>query len=228
MGPWGREMSDLLPESAKWSLLTQTRSILNWFESASSQSWCESCCRRTALPQDMARDLHSEAWVKLSASLARRTEAFPDLHDLESAHRYAARSVERISIDWARSAKRHSRHVEIIDDDVVDYLKLDWVQLSNSSILIDHWRNAVVSVARAGTGCSGCSEDIVLAASLRLLTLHQLGEQGSINELLYESLIASDCEFPTDRSEAARKRKSRCSKCVFDLLKTAATTVGLT
>jgi len=36
-----------------------------------------------------------------------------------------------------------------------------------------------------------------------------------------------DDDFPADKSEAARQRKSRCSRCVLNLLRDAAESAGV-
>jgi hypothetical protein len=55
----------------------------------------------------------------------------------------------------------------------------------------------------------------------------QIGDRGSISDLMYEVLQEVDDDFPEERSEAARQRKSRCSRCVLSLLRDAAKSVGI-
>jgi hypothetical protein len=45
--------------------------------------------------------------------------------------------------------------------------------------------------------------------------------------LVYEVLLEVDDDFPEERTDAARQRKSRCSRCIFELLHDAAKSAGV-
>jgi hypothetical protein len=55
----------------------------------------------------------------------------------------------------------------------------------------------------------------------------QIGDQASISDLMYEVLREVDDDFPEERTDAARQRKSRCSRCIFELLHDAAKSAGV-
>lgn len=214
-------------EVTTWFLEAQTQAILGWFESTDSLRWAEVCCRRQGLPIDMAGDIHSETWVKVRTALVRRQDAFPFLHDEVSAHRYAARSVQRTAIDVARHVRRIESRAQVMDDHTVDPLEVDHISKIDDAITIDRWRRSVIAHARHDFHCSGCPNDVVFAAALKLLAMMQIGDKGTISDLMYEVLRDVDDDFPEDRSEAARQRKSRCSRCVLALLRDAAQSVGI-
>lgn len=97
----------------------------------------------------------------------------------------------------------------------------------DDSLTFDRWRRALIAHARNDLQCSGCPSDVVFAAALKMLAMMQIGDRGSISDLMYEVLQEVDDDFPEDRSEAARQRKSRCSRCVLGLLRDAAESAGI-
>jgi len=220
-------MADSTIEPVLWTLSTQIAAILRWFETSESARWSEVSCRQHGLPSDMAGDVHSESWVKVRVSLSRRIEAFPHLHDEISAHRYAARSMQRTAIDIARTVRRIESRAQVMDDQQLDPTVLQHMKQVDDSVSFDRWRRAVVAHARHDLNCSGCPSDVVFAAALKLLAMLQIGDQGSISDLMYEVLQEVDDDFPSDKSEAARQRKSRCSRCVLNLLRDAAESAGV-
>lgn len=220
-------MADSTVEPVRWALASQISEILGWFETRESVQWSEVCCRRHGLPTDMAGDVHSESWVKVRLSLSRRIEAFPHLHDQVSAHRYAARSMQRTSIDISRTARRIESRTHVMDDQHIDPKVLEQMRLVDDSVTLDRWRRAVINYARHDLSCSGCPSDVVFAAALKLLAMLQIGDQGSISDLMYEALQEVDDDFPNEKSDAARQRKSRCTRCVLNLLRDAAESAGV-
>jgi hypothetical protein len=62
---------------------------------------------------------------------------------------------------------------------------------------------------------------VVLACALWIVNAQILGDTGPMSDLLYDSLVAVDPTFPSDRGDAARQRKSRCGRCVVSLLRRA-------
>ena len=220
-------MADSSIEPVRWVLSAQISEILGWFETRESVQWSEVCCRRHGLPTDMAGDVHSESWVKVRSSLSRRVEAFPHLHDQESAHRYAARSMQRTSIDVSRTTRRIESKTYVMDDQHLDPKVLEHMSQVDDSVTLDRWRRAVINHARHDLSCSGCPSDVVFASALKLLAMLQIGDQGSISDLMYEALQEVDDDFPHEKSDAARQRKSRCTRCVLNLLRDAAESAGV-
>ena len=220
-------MSEPSTSPGLWSLSDQVTEILHWFENPESILWASTCCRRHGLPADMAGDIHSDSWVKVRTALARRTESFPDLHDVSSAHRYAARSMQRTAIDITRAVRRVESRIQVMDDQIHDPAVFEEMRKVDDSVMIERWRRAVVSHARQDLHCSGCPNDVVFAAALRLLAMIQIGDQASISDLVYEVLREVDDDFPEERTDAARQRKSRCSRCILELLHDAAKSAGV-
>lgn len=220
-------MADSNIESVRWNLSTQISAILGWFESRESALWSEVCCRRYGIPSDMAGDVHSESWIKVRSALSRRSEQFPQLHDQVSGNRYAARSMQRTAIDIARTVRRIESRSQVMDDQLLDPAVLEQMRQVDDSVTIERWRRSVVIHARHDLNCSGCPHDVVFAAALKLLALMQIGDQGSISDLMYEVLQDIDDDFPAEKSDAARQRKSRCTRCVLNLLREAAESAGV-
>ena len=220
-------MADSSIEQVRWSLSTQISAILGWFETRESALWSEVCCRRYGIPSDMAGDVHSESWIKVRSALSRRSEQFPQLHDQVSGNRYAARSMQRTAIDIARTVRRIESRSQVMDDQLLDPAVLEQMRQVDDSVTIERWRRSVVIHARHDLNCSGCPHDVVFAAALKLLALMQIGDQGSISDLMYEVLQDIDDDFPAEKSDAARQRKSRCTRCVLNLLREAAESAGV-
>ena len=220
-------MADSSIEPVRWVLSAQISEILGWFETRESVQWSEVCCRRHGLPTDMAGDVHSDSWVKVRTALARRTESFPHLHDVSSAHRYAARSMQRTAIDITRAVRRVESRLQVMDDQLHDPAVFEEMRKVDDSVMIERWRRAVVSHARQDLHCSGCPNDVVFAAALRLLAMIQIGDQASISDLVYEALREVDDDFPEERTDAARQRKSRCTRCILEILRNAAKSAGV-
>ena len=220
-------MSEPSNSHGLWLLSDQVSAILHWFENPESNVWATTCCRRHGLPPDMAGDIHSDSWVKVRTALARRTESFPHLHDVSSAHRYAARSIQRTAIDITRAVRRVESRLQVMDDQLHDPAVFEEMRKVDDSVMIERWRRAVISHARQDLHCSGCPNDVVFAAALRLLAMIQIGDQASISDLVYEALREVDDDFPEERTDAARQRKSRCSRCILEMLRNAATSAGV-
>lgn len=220
-------MADSSIGPTRWALATQISAILSWFETRESAVWSEVCCRRYGIPSDMAGDVHSESWIKVRSALSRRSEQFPQLHDQVSGNRYAARSMQRTAIDIARTVRRVESRSQVMDDQLLDPAVLEQMSQVDDSVTIERWRRSVVTHARHDLNCSGCPNDVVFAAALKLLALMQIGDQGSISDLMYEVLQDIDDDFPAEKSDAARQRKSRCTRCVLNLLRDAAESAGV-
>ena len=220
-------MADSNIESVRWNLSTQISAILGWFETRESALWSEVCCRRYGIPSDMAGDVHSESWIKVRSALSRRSEQFSQLHDQVSGNRYAARSMQRTAIDIARTVRRIESRSQVMDDELLDPAVLEQMRQVDDSVTIERWRRSVVIHARHDLNCSGCPHDVVFAAALKLLALMQIGDQGSISDLMYEVLQDIDDDFPAEKSDAARQRKSRCTRCVLNLLREVAESAGV-
>lgn len=218
-------MGDLLPALKLDTLDSQRASILDWFGHPECRSWCVTCARRAGLPPDMADDVRSETWVRVSQALSRRLESFPNMPDPSSAHRYAARACERTAIDLARTTRR--RGVQVSYDDQIDEpALLESINGFVSAVELDQWRRTVLAISRSGSTCSGCDEEVVVAAALRVLNSLGMGDRASMSELLYEALAEVDDRRSDDRSPAARQRKSRCGRCVVELLRATARQLG--
>ena len=114
-----------------------------------------------------------------------------------------------------------------MDDQYLDPKVLEHMSQVDDSVTLDRWRRAVINHARHDLSCSGCPSDVVFAAALKLLAMLQIGDQGSISDLMYEALQEVDDDFPHEKSDAARQRKSRCTRCVLNLLRDAAESAGV-
>ena len=217
----GVQESDSSVPSVTWTLREQDQSIMTWMSGDEAREWCARCARRYGLPPDMTGEVLSATWIRLRRSLDRRDRAFDVMSSTESAARYAARACENTAIDFGRLARRSAESVALIDEFAEGRNGLDALPLAESRITLEELRRVMVRLAREDAPCGGCPNDVVLACALWIVNAQILGDTGPISDLLYDSLIAVDPTFPSDRGDAARQRKSRCGRCVVSLLRRA-------
>jgi hypothetical protein len=219
-------VTELVASPTLDSLDQQREAILGWLGTGECESWCSVCARRAGLPADSAGEVRSEAWIRISGHLGRRTEYFPEMLDVGSARRYAARVCERTAIDLARSSRSRGFAVSVDGGEVEYPPVLDAMSGLVNDVMLGQWRTALVAEAQTGSGCSGCPEDVVTATSLRILGAYGSGERAPLRDLMYEALAEVDDRSRDDRSAASRQRKSRCGRCVAALLRATAERMG--
>lgn len=217
---------DVAPD-ASGDVLRRQRALL--------QAWLQSPDAREAARVYLARrqlsrppeELLNDAWLRIEGTFARRTEPYPALDDTKSAARFGSRLIDNLSRDWKRSVARRAE-VELTDTLVsVD----DGHDAAERRILVEQLIGAVADRAVSPVRCPGCPSEVVAAAALEVLHLVLTGHDGAIegrsfvDQLMYEALDRLDGD--TERSAAARaQRKSRCSRCVMELLQTSAHDLG--
>ena len=210
-----------LPVPAEWTLREQSGQILQWVCGDEALRWCARCCRRFGLPDDMAGDVRSASWIRLQRTLERRQRPLENMSTIDAARRYAARACENTAIDFGRSVRRRAETVALMDGEGEIVAENRTIPLAESRLALEDLRRTVVTIARDGVSCAGCPADVVLASALWVINAQIQGDNGTLSEMLYESLQAVDTAFPENRGDAARQRKSRCGRCVVALLRSA-------
>ena len=219
-------MTDVVLRGFLNSLAEQRAAILDWLGSDECVSWCRTCARRAGLGDDMSGDVRSESWVRLSRALDRRVDFFPEMLDLSSAHRYAARTCERTAIDLARSSRWRLTPVSVAGGEVDFPAEVDVVGGLVGDLMLEQWKTALVETGKGDYGCTGCPSEVVVGVALRILDDLVSGDRGSLRDLTYEALADIDERSRDDRSAASRQRKSRCGRCVVSLLRATAQSLG--
>lgn len=204
-----------------WDLARQREAILGWLARPEARAWCLRCSRKFGLPSDMADDVLSSAYIRLSSALERRIVPFENMSDESGAVRYAARACENAAIDFGRVARRRNEVPVVSDEIELDIQPVAFTTLSEGKLALEDLRRLVVQLARDGASCSGCPDEVVLATALYVINSQLIGESVGLSDLLYEALEAVDPDFPGGRGDAARQRKKRCGDCVLRLLRRA-------
>lgn len=106
----------------------------------------------------------------------------------------------------------------MMDEEVETLGYTNPIPLLESRLALEDLRRVTVEVARDGFSCSGCPVEQVLSSALWVINAQIIGDNGTMSDLLYESLQAVDSTFPEGRGDSARQRKSRCGRCVVTLL----------
>ena len=81
--------------------------------------------------------------------------------------------MQRTAIDITRAVRRVESRFQVMDDQLHDPAVFEEMRKVDDSVMIERWRHAVISYARQDLHCSGCPNDVVFAASLRLLAMIQ-------------------------------------------------------
>lgn len=169
--------------------------------------------------------------------------------DEESARRYVIRSLQHRTIDLLRSpSTRHEAHAAAEPDDSgqLPLERLAPVVPAAEQTATTHLTRTELGAAiaerlhRGLIVCRGCAPEVVAQIALHVVATLWDGRSGDagvavqlaggsteLDQLVYEGLLAAQPEvFATDdegrASAALRQRKSRCGRCVTDLLRSIA------
>lgn len=203
--------------------LAQQRALLDaWLQSDDAMATARRLLARRGVDASPA-DLVNDAWVRITESIARRTEPYPDLTEPRHAARFGARVLDNLSRDRLRSGVRR-REVELLDtfaDERSDQAA------SDTRMMLQHLLAAVAARAEQLEPCPGCPDEVVAAAALELihlvLTGHDGGDRGRtwIDQMLYLALDRVDGGV-SRTDAAASQRKARCGRCIDGLLRAGA------
>lgn len=211
------------PEPVSPELARQRALLDAWLQSDDALDTARRLLGRRGLNASPA-DLVNDAWLRITESIARRTEPYPELTEPRQAARFGARVLDNLSRDRLRSQARR-REVELFDaftDERSDPAATD------TRMMLEQLLASVAVRAEEPEPCPGCPDEVVVAAALELVHLvlagHDGGDRGRtwIDQMLYLALDRVD--GGVKRSEAAAsQRKARCGRCIDGLLRAAAT-----
>lgn len=205
------------PESPA-DLEAQRRLISEWLQSSEALRVAGNLVARHRI-HSTAGDLVHDAWLKLEASVDRRSAPYPDLANSEQAARFGTRMLDNLARDSARRIRRQGE-VELVGQFAVDDESL--AQVEHRHLL----EMLIASVGRRASRlepCPGCPSEVVVAVALELVHLALSGSEGApqgrtwLDRMLF--LALERVEGETSRTTAARnQRKSRCGRCATELL----------
>lgn len=202
-----------------WLLEEQRRLILAWLESQDAHETALRLLKRRALSYDPS-DLINDSWIKVDRSFDGRSTPLPEMSSEREAARYGARVLDNRTRDLARRQRR-------APEALVSPTEFDWTDSDGGGvderILVEQLLLEVSRLIPSMTKCPGCDDNIVASSALTLLHLVLNGSDGSsrgrtwIDQMLHAAIDHVDPR--PEISQAARdQRKSRCGRCVVELL----------
>lgn len=212
---------------APQSLQSQRQLVEGWLQSAEALHYAKRLTHRHRLRRS-GEEVVSEAWIRMQGTFSRRSEPYPDLGSRESAQRFVARVLDTMCRDMARLQwKRDAQQAaDAFEQGHTPH------STSDGKLLIEQLLFAVGRRARHGVQCSGCHDEVVIAASLELLHLLLIEHDGSmsgntlLDRLLYEALDRVTLEHSL-AEDARRQRKARCGKCIVAMIESGLRDMGV-
>lgn len=212
-----------------WSIERQRDAMLAWAGSSAGLEAAQRLQRKYGLV-DEPGDLVSTTVEKLSNSLTRRPEPLPGVTSETEAIRYAYRSMSNLAIDAARRRRQESRALLSVARLAPTQPGTD--HTATSQVFIEELFSALHRVTTAGFTCKACNDRVTYAAATEVLHLALLeGSDAAVGQSWLDDVIYS----VVDRYEggmsgsaaARRQRRSRCRRCVMELLQAALSTIGV-
>jgi len=214
---------------ATWTLTQQRDAMLAWAVSEVGLAAAQRLARRYGLNNE-ADDLVSMTLEKITRSFARRAEPLPDVANDDQAIRYAYRAMANLAIDLARRNRQESKALVSVARIAPTQPGTD--QTATSLVFIEELLSALHRVTSSGFTCKGCNNRVTYAAATEVLYLALLeGGDAAIGQSWLDDVIYSVVdryEIGMSRSAAAqRQRRSRCRRCVMELLQAALSAIGV-
>ena len=201
-------------------LSAQRSLVLSWLASAEARSTAEALVRRHSDGSFIADDLLHDAWIRLDSVFERRVTAYPHLADSVGIARFCTRVLDNLARDRMRSVRRR-REVALVDFDLP---RLEPMVLGVEERVLLHRLVEVIGRVRVDdVSCQGCSSEVVVATALEIVHLVLSGDEGAetgrtwMDRLMHAALdrVVGDDGLSY---EARTQRKSRCGRCVVELL----------
>lgn len=215
-------MSDLARD-----LLQRQRSLLaDWLASEAAVSTAKRYLRWRALDDDPT-EVCNEAWVKVTAALDRRTVPLPDVATVDDAAAYAARTIDNLVRDRRRRlTRRGDARVEDLPELVLTTGDDGHETRVVDRVLLEQLIEVIGRRAVTPPTCAGCPGTVVVATALEVVHMVLAGDEGGdrgrawIDRLIHTALERTDGHSAaSDRAQS--QRKSRCGRCVIEVLSDA-------
>ena len=212
-----------------WTLIRQRDAMIGWAVSEGGSDAAARLARKYGLADEPA-DLVAMTCERLATSMQRRSERLPNVNSDEEATRYAYRTMSNLAIDMARR-NRNEKHA-IVSAARLTPTPPGTDQTATSSVFIDELFSAMHRVAASGFVCKSCDSRITYAAATEVLHMALLeGSDAAVGQSWLDDVIYSVVDryhSGMSRTPAAqRQRRSRCRRCVMELLQAALSTIGV-
>lgn len=209
------------------TLQEQLTLLEQWLQTEEAARYAAVFARRASLRDD-ADDIVAEAFLRIRDSMSRRTEPHPSMSSASDAARYGMRVLDNVCRDRARLRRRRAETslgaVELAEQPDTGSMPLGIVDRPE---FLEELVRAVGTRAETGFICPGCDHAVVAAMSLEVIHLALSGNPVDgigrtwLDRLLHTALV--NVEGDLGRSETAQnQRKSRCGRCVVELLEAGA------
>ncbi len=220
-----------MPESAPsaWDLATQIQTMEDWVIGTSGQLAAGRLRRKYRLAVD-SQDVTSTALVHIRRLANRRTTPLPAVTNGDEAARYAYRTLANAAIDFARRATREQ--AMLINVSRLQPVAPSVESEATAKIFVESMFTKVSEIVARAIDCPGCQRQIVLAATTEVLHLVLIeGESdGARGQTWFDDVIYETVDRYTQGMAllpaARRQRKSRCKRCVMELLASGLAELG--
>lgn len=210
--------------------VAQQRALLeSWVQSPEALQLASAVIRRRGLEQSPA-ELISEAWLRIMRSFQNRTEPLPSMSSSQEAARYGARIIDNLCRDHARrSMRRRETSLDLMLESRGDSAapSIAPIEDADARLMLEQVLIALGRTIESGFRCPGCPNHIAASTALEVIHMVLAGEDGDtrgrtwLDQLMYVALEKVDPQ-PAEKSPTAQsQRKSRCGRCVTELLNTA-------
>lgn len=212
-----------------WSTNQQCEAMLAWVRSEAGRDAASRLVRKYGLAEEPL-DLVSITSEKITASLSRRTEHIPNVDTNEDATRYAYRAMSNLAIDLGR--RRRNESSALFSIAAIAPTTVGAEQTVISQVFIEELFFALHHVSKKDFRCPACNNKTTYAAATEVLHLALIeGSDAAASESWFDDVIYSVVdryEMGMSRSMSAqRQRRSRCKKCVMQLLQASLNHIGV-
>lgn len=207
----------------------QCEAMLTWVRSEAGRDAAARLVSKYGLAEEPL-DLVSISSEKINALLSRRMDRIPGVDTDEDATRYAYRTMSNAAIDLGR--RRRNESSALFSIAAIAPISPGTEQTVISKVFIEELFSALHHVATSGFQCGTCNDKTVYAAATEVLHLALIeGSDAAAGESWFEDVIYS----VVDRYElgmshsitAQRQRRSRCKRCVMQLLQASLKHIGV-
>lgn len=212
-----------------WTLNHQRDAMLAWAVSEDGLDAAARLARKYGLPDEPA-DLVALTYERLATAMQRRSERLPSVNSDDEAARYTYRTMANLAIDLARRKRRESMALVSIARITPTQPGTD--QTATSEVFIEELFSALHRVTASGFTCKSCDSRVTYAAATEVLHLALLeGSDAAVGQSWFDDVIHSVVDrYYTGMSKtktAQRQRRSRCRRCVMELLQAALSAIGV-
>jgi hypothetical protein len=216
-------------EQPLWDLAAQVKAMESWLTGPDGQRAASRLIRKYGLPDD-PRDIASAALLRIRGLVRRRTGPLPSITSPEEAARYAYRAVSNTAIDLARRSTREK--AMLMNVSLLSPAAPSVESEATATIFVEAMFAKVSEIVARNVSCPGCQQQIVLAATTEILHLVLIeGESDGIrgqtwfDDVIYET-VDRFTQGMAILPAARRQRKSRCKRCVMELISLGLSEMG--